>query len=45
LADLAGGLSKLGLKADDLQGLVASVVAYFQENGKPEAAAIVKEVS
>lgn len=43
LADLAGGLSKLGLNVGDAKGLVESVLAYFQENGKGEAAEIVQE--
>jgi hypothetical protein len=44
LADLAGGLSKVGLKADDLGGLVSAVTAYCQENGKTEAASMLQDV-
>jgi hypothetical protein len=43
LADMAGGLSKLGMGAGDVKPLAESVLSYFQENGQTEAASLLQE--
>ena len=43
MADLAGGLSKAGLKADDMGSLVSAVTSFFQESGQEDAVSLVQE--
>jgi hypothetical protein len=44
LADMAGGLSKLGMGAGDIKPLGESIVSFFQENGQSEAVSLLKDV-
>jgi hypothetical protein len=44
MADLAGGMSKLGMDAGDIKPLGESVLSFFQENGQTDAVSLLKDV-
>jgi hypothetical protein len=43
LAEMSGGLSKLGLKTEDAPGLIQAVGDFFGQSGNEEAQALIQE--